>query len=72
MVLRDQEILSLCRARDQRAIAALAEKHGRTATQWPTTFWDHRTRRSVSTTLIWRCGTGASAPRGVCWPIWQK
>ena len=28
MVLRDQEILSLCRARDQRAIAALAEKYG--------------------------------------------
>ena len=28
MVLRDQEILSLCQARDQRAIAALAEKYG--------------------------------------------
>ena len=28
MVLREQEILSLCQARDQRAIAALAEKYG--------------------------------------------
>ena len=71
MVLRDQEILSLCQARDQRAIAALAEKYGAYChTVAHNILGDHP---DAEETLIWRCGTGCPThPRGVCWPIWQK